>query len=562
MSLEPKPQTDTQKNNGKNGSRLSSVAVDDSNNVVIIAASLVFGTSLLALLLGLVHTELGRIVLMVSMVFVAISIGLAYRNILRPAQIIAPTVAFLVLTFFLVEGDGVHDASITAYSAIVILAGLLLGEFGVLIFGTLTTVSLAAIVYGEYSGIATLQTDFSGLFDLIDVNTIWILQLATSVIIYFLVRRLSRLANAARAGQEEFARANKELENLRDVLQERVEQRTEILEKQNSTLQSAVRVANEVLAAPDVSTLLRSGTELIASEFGYDHTGIFLLNEKKDRAILQSSSSEHGKKILRERYELNVDETSLVGFVAKNQRLRIIINEGADKELFNDPYLSGMQSAIALPLVHKDDILGILDVHSKDPSAFTQGNMAIFQTLSNQIALTIQNTRLIEEARINLTELELVVAEQSESVWNEHLQQKSYGFMYTPLGVKSLRTARVDSTEHPSAKKAEMPILLRGRKIGSISMNRLSRHWTQKEKDLLTAVSTQIGLAIENARLLYETREQAHQEQLVSDVSTKLRETLDLDTVLKTAIEEMRRTFNLKEVEVRLSTDDTPEAEA
>ena len=84
----------------------------------------------------------------------------------------------------------------------------------------------------------------------------------------------------------------------------------------------------------------------------------------------------------------------------------------------------------------------------------------------------------------------------------------------------------------------------------------------QKEKDLLTAVSTQIGLAIENARLLYETREQAHQEQLVSDVSTKLRETLDLDTVLKTAIEEMRRTFNLKEVEVRLSTDDTPEAEA
>ena len=72
-----------------------------------------------------------------------------------------------------VDGDGVHDASITAYAAVVILAGLLLGERGVVVFGALTTTSLAAIVYAEFMGVPALQTDYSGLFDLIDVNTIW-----------------------------------------------------------------------------------------------------------------------------------------------------------------------------------------------------------------------------------------------------------------------------------------------------------------------------------------------------------------------------------------------------
>ena len=65
---------------------------------------------------------------------------------------------------------------------------------------------------------------------------------------------------------------------------------------------------------------------------------------------------------------------------------------------------------------------------------------------------------------------------------------------------------------------------------------------------------------VENARLLYETREQANQEQLVSDVSTKLRETLDIDTVLKTAIEEMKRTFNLREVDIHLTPTDSTES--
>ena len=534
-----------------------SISTDDSRRVVITAAVMVLLTGISALVFNLVHEALGRALLSVALVVVAAGIGLAFFNYLQPARIITASSAFLILTYFLVAGDGVHDGSITAYSAIVILSGLLLGEIGVLVFGTLTTVSLAALAYLEYFGYFTNK--YSGLFDFIDATTIWFMQFATSAIVYFLVRRLSGLASQSRRGEEEFARANKELSSLRDVLQERIDQRTESLELQNAALQATSRVASELLAATDVTQLLSMTTDLVTKEFGYEHVGVFLLTEKKDQAILQAASSEGGRQMVYDHYQVPTDETSVVGAVAKNKSPRIALNQGRDAEFFKNPYLPGIQSEIALPLISQGEILGVLDIQSQKADAFTQGNIAIFQSLANQVALSIQNTRLVEEAQVNLSQLETLVAEQGQAVWGKHLKKRTYGFVYTPLGIKPLRTARLDTEVRPGVEKAEIPITLRGRKIGEISLQRISRHWTKKERALLSDVASQIGLAIENARLLHETREQAQQEQLVSDVSSRLRETLDMDTVLKTAVEEMKRTFNLKEVEVRLAPTNTPE---
>ncbi len=531
---------------------LSLATSNASRRVVTIAASMVLATGLAALIFNLVHEPLGKVFLSIAMGIVAFSIVLAYFDRLQPAKIITPVAAFLVLTFFLIEGEGMHDASITAYAAIVILAGLLLGEVGVLIFGALTTLSLAAIAYADFLGF--LPNQYSGLFDMIDVNTVWFLHLATSAIIYFLVRRLSRLAIEAQKSEKEFARTNQELFTLRDALQERVDQRTQSLVVQNTSLQAASRVANEILSATSIKELLEMTSDLVAREFGNDYVGVFILSEKKDRAVLQSASSESGAKMLRDHYQLPVDEASLVGLVASEKRARIALNHDADSEFFKNPYLPDMQSEMALPLMIQNEVIGVMDIQSERADAFMQSNIAIYQPIANQIALAIQNIRLIEEAQINLSQLELIVAEQSIASWRKQLGQKNYGFSYTPVGVSPIRANNAKLEDRVDAERAEIHIFLRGRKIGDISLQRLSSHWTNKEKALLADVANQVGLAIENARLLTETREKANQEQLISEISSRVRETLDMDTVLKSAIEEIKKTFDLKEVEVRLVT--------
>ncbi len=553
-------QEDANSNHPETQPRLPELTLARDNKVVMVAGGAVLATGLAVLLFGLFHNVLGRNMLVVAMSLVATSIVLAYFNYLKPASIITVTSAFLILTFFLYEGDGMHDASITAYSAVVILSGLLLGEAGVIFFGLLTTTSLIVLAYAEYAGL--LINKYSGLVDLIDISVFWFLHLATSITVYILVRRLSRIAAESQAREKAFADANKELFVLRDNLQNRVNQRTAILEEQNKNLQAAARVAHEILAAKDVSQSLEMSVKLIASEFSYDHVGIFLLNEKKDAALLQAASSLGGKKMLEKHYELPVDRTSVVGGVAVDKNPRVAFNQGTDMAFFGNSHLPNIQSEMALPIMAQEEIVGILDIQSGQTEAFSQADITIFQSLTNQLALTIQNVRLIEESQINLSQLELIISEQSREVWDQYLQRQSHGFIYTPLGVKPLRTSKRDENpdgDRGGGERAEVPISLRGKKVGSISLQRLSRDWTKKEKNLLDDVATQIGLAIENARLLNETREQARQEQLVSEISSKMRETLDTDTVLKTAIEEMRKTFNLKEVEVRLTSSDNNE---
>jgi len=63
-----------------------------------------------------------------------------------------------------------------------------------------------------------------------------------------------------------------------------------------------------------------------------------------------------------------------------------------------------------------------------------------------------------------------------------------------------------------------------------------------------------LALAADNLRLLDETQRRAAHERLTGEVTARVRETLDVDTVLQTAAREMREALGLEEVEVRMGT--------
>jgi GAF domain-containing protein len=74
----------------------------------------------------------------------------------------------------------------------------------------------------------------------------------------------------------------------------------------------------------------------------------------------------------------------------------------------------------------------------------------------------------------------------------------------------------------------------------------------------------QISQALENARLLEEIQQRATREQLTGQIATRLRETLDMDAVLQSAVREMGEALGLTKVEVRMgaawAADETKEA--
>lgn len=89
-----------------------------------------------------------------------------------------------------------------------------------------------------------------------------------------------------------------------------------------------------------------------------------------------------------------------------------------------------------------------------------------------------------------------------------------------------------------------------GRVNGVIGLHQCDceREWTEWEQQLVEGVASPLAIAINQAKLYSETRRQAERESLLRLVSNQIRSTLDLKTILKTAVREVRKILNTDRV--------------
>jgi GAF domain-containing protein len=111
----------------------------------------------------------------------------------------------------------------------------------------------------------------------------------------------------------------------------------------------------------------------------------------------------------------------------------------------------------------------------------------------------------------------------------------------------------ISQEKTPRARLAA-PIILRENIIGVIGYDSdtLNHEWQEDEKVLLETVASRVSLALENTRLVAEAQQRAERERVIAQVTTRMRETLDIETILKTAVKEMRQSLALSGAEVRL----------
>jgi GAF domain-containing protein len=101
-----------------------------------------------------------------------------------------------------------------------------------------------------------------------------------------------------------------------------------------------------------------------------------------------------------------------------------------------------------------------------------------------------------------------------------------------------------------------LPLISRGRVIGAMTIQSdRPTAFTQEDINVLQSLADQTANAIGNAGLFEATQRRAAREQLTAAVTARMRETLDIDTVLQTAIREIGDAMGITEVEVRLASD-------
>ena len=97
-------------------------------------------------------------------------------------------------------------------------------------------------------------------------------------------------------------------------------------------------------------------------------------------------------------------------------------------------------------------------------------------------------------------------------------------------------------------------IQLRGQELGDFTIQRDAGEapWTEHEIEVIRDTMNQVALALENARLLQETIRRADRERVVTEISSRLWASTDINTILRTALEDLGRTLEAADAVIQL----------
>jgi GAF domain-containing protein len=471
--------------------------------------------------------------------------------------------------------DGVKDIILVAYIALSLFASVIIDwrAGGIVMAASLATIWALALL--EANGYFTPRFQ-DPLIYARDLSLVFFL---TAVLIYFHAKSLRDAILRANQSEEGLNTSNQSLKELNLNLENRVASRTAELElanlrneKRAKQFEAIAQVARATATNESLETLLPRLTTLISEQFGFYHTGIFLLDEKREYAVLRAANSEGGNRMLARGHKLKVGQTGMVGFVTAVGTPRIALDVGSDAVYFDNPDLPNTRSEMAIPLRIAGEIIGALDVQSIVSNAFQEDDIELLSTLADQVSIAIQNIRSYETMQGLLMQAQKVAGAYIQDAWRA-LQSEETGIGYRAAGgevnplTRPLTSANVKKavkegqTVVESGKTAALaiPIRLRDEVIGVLDIRTHDEHdWDEDEVDITEAVADRLSLAIETSLLLMSTQRRAEIERITADISGKIGATTQFDSILRTAAEELSRALGGSEVLVQIQPQATP----
>lgn len=372
-----------------------------------------------------------------------------------------------------------------------------------------------------------------------------------------------------RRAEAELTQSVDELQGIRASLEERVRERTEAFQQRAALLEAAGQVSRATTEILDMNMLLREVVNLVRQHFDLYYVGLFLVDETGRRAVLRAGTGEAGRAMIAQDWHLEVDGRSMIGRCVASGQADIQLNVGEAAVHFENPYLPETRSEMALPLRARGEVLGAMTIQSNRVAAFGQDDIRAMQTMADQVAAALSNARLFEQAQESLAAERRAYGEMTREGWQQVLTAAPHlnflsdraatqpaGDVWRPEMRAALRTGKTVTGE--AGNTTAIPIRVRDQVIGVVDGRKPDGSaWTAEEIGLLSALTEQLNVALESARLYRDTQRRAAQERLVGEATGRIRESLDIETVLKTTASEIRQALDLDALVIRLVAPET-----
>jgi sigma-B regulation protein RsbU (phosphoserine phosphatase) len=150
-----------------------------------------------------------------------------------------------------------------------------------------------------------------------------------------------------------------------------------------------LEVADVVNTTLDLNTILRRVAELVRRVIEYEHFAIMLLNEKTQEMRIRFSIGYPPEAIERCRIKVGEGVTGL----AAQRREPVLVNDVLKAPHYIET-LPQVRSELAVPLIIKNRVIGVIDIEAPQPGYFTEDHKRLLSLVASRIAIGIENARL------------------------------------------------------------------------------------------------------------------------------------------------------------------------
>jgi len=314
-----------------------------------------------------------------------------------------------------------------------------------------------------------------------------------------------------------------------------------------------LEVADVVNTTLDLDTTLRRVAELVRKVIDYEIFAILLLNEKTQE--LRFRFQVGYTREVAERTRIKVGEG--VTGVSAERREPILVDD-VTKDSRYISAIPNVRSELAVPLIIKNHLIGVIDIESTQPNYFTEEHKRLLTLIASRMAVGIENARLYTRTTRQARTLVLLneIARELTSILNlDELLKRIAELLSRLIDYQMFSLLLVDSAgeklqhrfslrfqenaqikhdvalgkglvgyaaQHKEAvvvpdvskdpryiqlnpeTRSEMavPLIYQGKVIGVLDLEHTRRgFFTDDHKRTITTLAAQVAIAIENARL-------------------------------------------------------------
>ena len=338
-----------------------------------------------------------------------------------------------------------------------------------------------------------------------------------------------------------------ELRGIYDNLDNQIVQRTQRLE-------ATASLGEQLIPLLNLDELLNYLVTQIQARFGYYHAHVYLLDQAKEMLVVAAGTGQPGAEMKAKGHSIPLKAPiSLVARAARNGRIVNVDNVREAKDWLPNPLLPATLSEMAVPIISEGQVVGVLDVQQNRIAGMDEGDASLLRTLANQVAAGMRNARQFEQVQNALAEAQAIQAKFLEQTWDKSRLSR---FTAAQAEVSLTKTMAGQGTTSALVPVLTAPIELHRKTIGQLELedSNPQRVWSEDELALINAVVDQVAQTADNLRLFEEIRARASREQLIGHISDRLRRAPDMETLLKTGVEEIFRVLGPARTFVQLGS--------